>query len=60
MKHSILQRAVFLWKKKLKDKNYDVSALIPKSRAPIRRRQKTLYPEVVEYIKKIRWEIPRL
>lgn len=56
----VARSTVFLWKKKLMDKRYHPSALIPGSRAPIRRKQKEWHPEVIEYIIKRRWESPRL
>lgn len=37
---SITKSIVFSWKKKLKDANHNPSALLPLSRAPIRKRQK--------------------
>lgn len=56
----VARSTVFLWKKKLMEKGYHPSALIPGSRAPIRRRQKEWHPEIVKYIIKRRWESPRL
>ena len=44
----VARSTVFLWKKKLMEGCYHPSALIPGSRAPIRRRQKEWHPEVVE------------
>lgn len=56
----IARSTVFLWKKKLMEMRYHPNALIPGSRASIRRRQKEWHPLIVEYIIKRRWENPRL
>jgi len=56
----VARATVYLWRKKLKEAGFDARVLIPGSRAPIRRRQKEWHPEIVEYIKKRRWENPRL
>ena len=40
----------FLWKKKLRESNNDLSSLIPKSRSPMNKRKREIKKEIKEFI----------
>ncbi len=58
--YGVSRATIFRWKKKLKDSKGDITSLIPKSRAPKRKRQMEASTEVIEFIRKTRKEHPRL
>jgi len=52
--YGVSRATIFRWKKKLKSSNGSLQSLIPKSRAPKRKRKMTVHPEVIEFIRRLR------
>lgn len=58
--YGVSRATIFRWKKKLEDSKGDITSLIPKSKTPKRRRKMEVSNEVIEFVRNIRKEHPRL
>lgn len=54
------RKLIYVWRKRLKERNDHVSSLVPDSTAPGKRRKRKVHPEVFEYIKCLREKHVRL
>jgi len=58
--YGVSRATIFRWKKSLKSSGGKLESLIPKSKAPKRRRKMTTPPEIIDFIKDLREKHPRI